>query len=184
MLVPTARISLPVCSPKTNPSADVILPAAQPTRQKRKKQMSKRHQRGYVFAHGTKWHGRYRRDIPGQDEREYRLVVLGDRKEMTKLDARQELAEIIQKEGLNAKNYLDLLDTRATSFNDVATAWILQRLPQLKISTQESAPAQIRKHILPFFGEMPVETIKTGTVNQWIGTLKLAPKSVHNQWKQ
>lgn len=168
----------------TTGTSNGILMPSQPTRQKRKKQMSKRHQRGYVFAHGTKWHGRYRRDIPGQEEREYRLVVLGDRKEMTKLEARQNLAEMIQKEGLNDKNYLDLLETRATTFNDVATAWILQRLPQLKISTQESAPAQIRKHLIPFFGEMPVESIKSGDVNRWIGTLKLAPKSVHNQWKQ
>jgi integrase len=146
--------------------------------------MSKRFQMGTVFLHGKKWHGRYRRDVPGQEKREYPMVVLGSKKEMSKPEAKQKLMEIIQQEGLNNPTYLEVLDAPVKTFGDVADAWILQRLPQLKISTQRAAPSQIAKHLRPFFGMMSVESIKTGDVNRWIGSLQLAPKSVHNQWKQ
>ncbi len=146
--------------------------------------MSKRFQRGYVFAVGKKWHGRYRRDVPGQQQREYPLVVLGNRKEMTKIEARQKLEGIIEKEGLNKKTYLELLDVPVKTFNDVADAWESKRLPRLKISTRYSAPQQIAKHLRPFFGPMSLADIKTGDINRWIDRLEqigLEPKTVHNQ---
>jgi integrase len=163
---------------------DILLASATDQQKRRIGCMSKRHQAGYVYAVGKQWYGRYRRDIPNQEKREYPSVVLGTRKEMTKLDARQKLADIIEKEGLNKPTYLELLAIPVKTFNDVVEAWKSQRLPLLKISTQASAPAQIAKHITPFFGHLALETIKTGTVNQWIAGLDLAPKSVHNLWKQ
>jgi len=146
--------------------------------------MSKRFQSGTVFLHGKKWHGRYRRDVPNQEKRDYQLVVLGSKKEMSKPEAKQKLMEIIQKEGLNQRTYLEILAIPIKTFGDVADAWILQRLPQLKISTRKTAPGQIAKHLRPFFGHLALDTIKTGTVNQWIRSLDLAPKTVSNLWKQ
>jgi integrase len=178
---PTVSIPAPVC--KLESIGDNVSPA-QPIRQKRKKQMSKRFQKGYVYAVGKQWYGRYRRDIPDQEQREYPSVVLGPRKEMSKLEARQKLLAIISKEGLNDKTYLETLAMTAKTFNDVADAWELKRLPQLRISTQRTAPGQIAKHLRPFFGHLVLDSIKTGMVNEWIGTLHLAPKTVHNQWKQ
>ncbi len=178
------RNFLPAFLPVIIPPTDVILSPAQSIRQKRKSYMSKRFQTGTVFLHGKKWHGRYRRDVPNQEKREYQLVVLGSKKEMSKPEAKQKLMEIIQKEGLNDRTYLEVLAVPIRTFGDVANAWELQRLPQLKISTQKTAPGQIAKHLRPFLGALPVESIKTGTVNQWIGTLQLAPKTVHNLWKQ
>jgi integrase len=181
------RNSLPAFLPVTIPPADVILSPAQPIRQKRKRYMSKRFQAGYVYPVGKAWYGRYRRDVPDQEKREYPSVVLGERKAMTKRAARQKLMDIIQGEGLNKENYLEVLGTPVKTFNDVADAWESKRLPQLKISTQSSAPQQIAKHLRPFFGHLTLEMIKTGTVNDWIGSLQridLEPKTVHNQWKQ
>src|SRR5579863_3163547 len=146
--------------------------------------MSKRFQTGTVYLHGKKWHGRYRRDVPSQEKREYPVVVLGSKKEMSKPEAKQKLTEIIREQGLNERTYFEALDVPIKTFGDVADAWILQRLPRLKISTRKTAPGQIAKHLRPFFGHMALETIKNGTVNKWIGTLKLAPKNVHNLWKQ
>jgi integrase len=163
------------------------LSQATPIRQKRKSQMSKRFQCGYVFAVGKMWHGRYRRDVPGQEKRESPLAVLGARAEMTKLEARQKLMDIIEKEGLNKKSYLELLTMPIKTFDDMADAWELKRLPQLKVSTQVFAPKQIAKHLRPFFGSMALEKIKTGDINQWLRGLEnigLEPKTVHNQWKQ
>src|SRR5579871_4531738 len=120
----------------TNATSNGILPPAQSVRQKGTPTMSKRFQTGTVFLHGKKWHGRYRRDIPGEEKREYPMVVLGSKKEMSKPEAKRKLMEIIQKEGLNDPTYLEVLDVPVKTFSDVADAWILQRLPQLKISTQ------------------------------------------------
>src|ERR1700722_12476519 len=75
--------------------ADAIVNSAPPIRQKRKAYMSKRVQRGYVFAVGKMWHGRSRGEVPGSEKREHPLLVLGERKEITKLEARQKLADII-----------------------------------------------------------------------------------------
>ena len=91
------RNFLPAFLPVTIPPADVIVSPAIPIRQNRKKYMSKRFQRGYVFKAGKMWHGRYRRDVPGQDKREYPLVVLGVRGPMSKLQAREKLMEIINR---------------------------------------------------------------------------------------
>src|SRR5579872_907761 len=175
--------SAPACVPT---DADVNVVSAPPIRQKRKAYMSKRFQRGSVLAVGKMWHGRYWRNVLGKEEREHAFVVLGDRKEITKLEARQKLADIIEKEGLNKKTYLELLAVPAKTFNDVADEWESKRLPQLALSTQDDAPGQLAKHLRPFFGALRLEAIKTATVNMWITSLEkkgLEPKTVHNQWK-
>src|ERR1700685_1159681 len=89
------------------------IPAATSLQQKRKRQMSTRFQTGYVRLVGKKWYGRYRRDIAGQDERKQVLVVLGNKSEMTKQQAKKKLLDIIEKEGLNNPNFLDKLTVPA-----------------------------------------------------------------------
>ena len=172
---------LAICLPGT---WDDTLSAALPIRQNRKSTMSKRFQKGSVSKVGKMWYGRYWRDVPGQEKREHPVVVLGERKTVTKLEARKMLEAIIEKEGLNSKTYLSTLP--AVTFNDIADAWELKYLPQLALSTQDDAPMLIAKHMRPFFGKMPIDSIKTGTVNEWItGLLKsgLHPKTVQNRWK-
>jgi integrase len=105
---------------------------------------------------------------------------------MTKLAARQKLEEIIGKLGLNTPTFLERLESPAVTFRQVCDAWESKRLPQLALSTQNEAPGQLAMHLKPFFGAMPLETIKTGTVNDWIagfGKLGLQPKTIHNKWK-
>lgn len=152
--------------------------------------MSKRFQTGSVQLIGKMWHGRYWRDAPGKEKRDHPLVVLGSKSEMTKPEARRKLLSIIEKEGLNNNNFLERLvmpAIPASTFNTVADAWELKRLPKLKVSTRHSAPRQIAKHLRPFFGALTLESIKTGTINTWVASLEqlgLEPKTVHNQWKQ
>jgi integrase len=136
------------------------------------------------------WYGRYRRDVAGQQNRSHLAVVLGSKSEMTKQQAKKKLLDIIVKEGLNNPNFLDGLTVPAVpalTFNAVADLWELKRLPQLKESSQYLAPILARKYLRPFFGALPLESIKTGIVNDWIaGLRKLGrhPKTVHNLWKQ
>src|ERR1700745_1921471 len=73
------------------------------------------------------------------------------------------------------------------TFNHVADAWELKRVPQLKPSTQYTAPMLNRKYLRPFFGQLAPSEIKTGVINDWIanlGSKGLQPKTVHNLWKQ
>ena len=105
---------------------------------------------------------------------------------MTKQDARRKLLGIIHSEGVNTAAHLERSMSPAVTFNKVADSWIDKHLPTLKVSTQHSAPKLIKKHLRPFFGALPIEEIKTGTVNDWIAGLNregLQSKTVHNMWK-
>jgi hypothetical protein len=121
-------------------ASSATVSAATSLQQKRKRQMSTQFQTGYVRLVGKKWYGRHRRDIAGQEERKQPLVVLGSKSEMNKQQARKKLLDIIEKEGLNNPNFLEKLTVPALTFNAVADAWELKRLPQLKESTQYTAP--------------------------------------------
>ena len=166
----------------------IVSAQATPLRQKGRKFMSKRQgQAGSVRLIGTKWVGRYWRDVLGKEKREHPSVVLGIKSEMTKPEAKRKLMEIIVKEGVNTPEHLEASMKPAVTFDSIADAWELKRLPQLKPSTQYSAPMLIKKHLRPFFGQMAPESIRTGAINDWIADLKsksLEPKTVHNLWKQ
>lgn len=143
-------------------------------------------QSGQVFLRCGNWVGRFYEDVPGQSKRRRRAIVLGMKGKLTKPEARRKLMDTIQEAGVNTPAYLERSINPPLTFAGVARCWEEKRLPQLKPSTQYTAPRQIRAHLVPFFGGMALESIKTGTVNEWLGTLtekKLAAKSVHNLWK-
>jgi integrase len=151
--------------------------------------MSKRSgQEGQVFLRNDRWVGRYYVDVFGQDARTRKAVVLGSKREMTKTAAKVKLKSLLTAEGVNTVEHLEASlnpPKAAKTFNDVADAWESKRLPTLKDSSRCAAPLLLNKHLRPFFGQMPIETIKTGVVNDWITGLnrKLQPKTVHNMWK-
>lgn len=150
--------------------------------------MSKRSgQKGQVMLRHDRWIGRYYYDEPGQPGRVRKAIVLGMKTELTKTQAKLKLMGIIIEEGVNTPAHLDRSLKALETFNNIADAWELMRLPQLKISTQVSAPLQITKHLRPFFGALTLESIKTGTINEWLTGLTrsgLEPKTVRNQWTQ
>ena len=175
--------------PMTVATADGILSTATRIRQQRKADrfMSKRSgQAGSVRLVGRKWYGRYWRDVPGKEEREHAHVILGLKSTMTKPEARRKLMEIIEVEGVNEPQHLERALKPAATFNSIADAWEAKRLPLLHTSSQFITPGRLRKHVRPFFGEMAIEDIRTGTVNDWIRSLTargLESKTIHNLWK-
>jgi len=150
--------------------------------------MSKRSgQSGSVRLVGKKWYGRYWRDVPGKETREHPSVVLGDKSLMTKPEARRKLAEIIAALGVNTPQHLERATKPAVTFNSIADAWEMKLLPSLYNSSQSIIPKRLRKHVRPFFGQMAIEDIRTGIVNDWIRSLTakgLEPKTVHNVFKE
>jgi integrase len=149
--------------------------------------MSKRSgQSGSVRLQGNKWYGRYWRDVPGKSKREHPSVVLGTKGKMTKPQARRRLMEIVEAEGVNTPEHLERALKPVVTFNNLADAWEQKRIPQLKPSTQYTAPCLNAKHLRPFFGQMTPEEIKTGVIDDWLRQLTakgLEPKTVHNLWK-
>ncbi|MGB7025449.1 MAG: site-specific integrase [Candidatus Acidiferrales bacterium] len=175
--------------PMTAGTADGMLCVATRIRQQRKagRSMSKRSgQSGSVHLVGCKWYGRYWRDVPGKEKREHAHVILGERSSMTKPEARRKLMEIIEAEGVNGPQHLDRALKPAVTFSSIADAWEAKRLPLLHTSSQFITPSRLRNHVRPFFGNMTIEEIRTGTVNDWIRTLtakRLEPKTIDNLWK-
>ena len=143
-------------------------------------------QSGSVRLVGKKWYGRYWRDVPGKEKREQPLVILGQKSLMTKPEARRKLMEIIEAEGINKPQHLEKVLKPAVTFDSIADAWESKSLPLLHDSSRAITPSRLRNHVRPFFGNMPIEDIRTGTVNDWIRSLaakKLKPKTIHNVWK-
>ena len=73
------------------------------------------------------------------------------------------------------------------TFDRIADDWEAKLLPSLYKSSQSIIPKRLRKHVRPFFGQMAIEDIRTGTVNDWIRSLTakgLEPKTVHNVFKE
>ncbi len=143
-------------------------------------------QAGQVFLRNGKWVGRYYVDVAGQPERRRVAVVLGLKSEMNKSEARRKLMEILHTAGVNSPAHLERCLHPPLTFGAVAFEWRQKRLPLLKPSTQYAAPMLIKNHLLPFFGEMALADIKTGTINEWLSTLSakgLEPKTVSNLWK-
>jgi integrase len=170
-------------------TGDAMVSAATRIRQQRKagRSMSKRSgQSGSVSLVGSKWYGRYWRDVPGKETREHPLVILGEKSSMTKPEARRKLMDIIEAQGVNKPEHLERALKPAVTFNSIADSWEAKRLPLLHNSSQVITPNRLRNHVRPFFGSMSIEEIRTGNVNDWIRTLttkRLEPKTIHNVWK-
>ncbi len=149
--------------------------------------MSKRSgQTGQVFLRHDRWVGRFYVDVPGESKRIRRALVLGMKNELTRPEVKRKLMDIITAEGVNTPTHLERALKPPKTFNHVADAWELKRLPQLKESSQYLAPKLIAKYLRPFFGQIALEEIKTGTINDWIAGLRgkgLEPKTIHNLWK-
>src|SRR3984893_5756632 len=106
--------------------------------------------------------------------------------EITKPQARLKLRAMLSDEGINTPEHLERSLKPPTVFNAVADLWESKRLPQLKESSKYSVPKLLAKHLRPFFGQMALEEIKTGNVNDWIEEIQskeLEPKTIHNMWK-
>jgi hypothetical protein len=151
--------------------------------------MPKRCQTGSVKLRNGRWVGRYYVDDPDNPsaKRSRLAIVLGMKDEMTKPEAKRKMLEIIAKEEVNTPACLERALGTSTTFNHIADAWETKRLPQLKPSSQYSDPGLIARHLRSFFGPMPIESIRTGTINNWVALMvgkKLKPKTVRNMWKK
>jgi integrase len=125
------------------------------------------------------WHVRYYVDVAGQQKRMRKSVPIGPAKgknKLTKPEAERKGAEVIASLGVNTREHLE----RAMNLTPVVTfrqrvewcrkyhkAWTDGK-PQ-PIRTMES---QLTKHILPRFGDLPLDSVDETAVQEFVADLK------------
>ena len=137
-----------------------------------------------MLLRSGKWLGRYFED--STERRVRRSVFLGFATELSKTQAKRKLMNLIADAGLNQSEYLNQAVGSAQPFSDVVNQWKKVRLPKLSKSSQYMAPKLIERHLIPFFGEMQIGSIRTAHINEWIAVAMegKAPKTVLNMYKQ
>lgn len=154
-------------------SSDIFLIAADSTRKQGKALSRRIGQNGYVETRNGAYRGRYLLDVPGQEKRVNKAVVLGFVRDMTKSEARRKLKSIIAAEGMNETSYAI---PSSESFEKRVARWRLNYLVRQKPSTQHTTDYHLDKYLLPHWGPQPVDMIREEIVNEWISTLaRLAP---------
>lgn len=130
-------------------------------------------QRGSVEVRNGMYRGRYLVDVPGQEGRVNRAVILGPVSEMTKSEARRKLLGVIEQDGVNKPDYAI---PSSELFEKHVQRWRLNYLVRQKPSSQRVWDCIVNKHLLRKWGRYPVDSIKADMVNEWLGELEhLAP---------
>lgn len=144
-------------------------------------------QRGHVYKTGRRgsqvWYGRYREPafIDGQWKQVQRNVRLGSTQELqTRRDAVMALGRLLQQVPYEPRAEAFLL---APEF--VEREWSPRVMPTLKISTQSSYRALLKRYVLPWLAGRRLRDVRRGDVQGWLTALakgELSRQSVKNVW--
>jgi hypothetical protein len=152
-------------------------PVASDQRRKGRKSMSRRSgQKGQVVKKGCNWHVRFYVDVPGQEERQRKSVVIGPcigPEKITKAKAQRKGAEVINSLGVNTEQHLQrainpqTFKQRVEWCRNNRSAWL-----DGKPGSVLSMESQLEKHILPRFGDLPLHMVDETAVQEFISHLK------------
>jgi len=141
-------------------------------------------QRGSVYVKGSQYIGRYRADVPGQNKRVRRTVIIGNINQFTRPKAERWLSKFIEDEGINDASHLALSQSPVVTFGFAARGWKnLHLTVNKKRSSQRSMSCELNKHILPYLENTPLEEITYPLVRGLIQTWQregLSRKSIKN----
>ncbi|MEI5993509.1 tyrosine-type recombinase/integrase [Candidatus Enterococcus mansonii] len=87
---------------------------------------------------------------------------------------------LLTMKALHSHNYTFKTIGYKGTLNDWVTCWLTEIQEQLKPSTYASYTNKMIKHILPFLGDVPLQSITTSILNDWIKKIEnhLSPNSV------
>src|SRR5262245_35829274 len=141
----------------------------------------RRFQRGRLFLRGKKrkvWVGRWREDVieAGEIRRIERSEVLGSLSEYPTRKLALRALEI----RLATVNDPCYRAKPTATFTKFAALWESTVLPQHKPSTPITIRSQLRKHLVPFFGDCLLKDIDAQFVQRFVANLKASPKTVRN----
>jgi len=168
------------------------LEAQQNGEREARKLARRRFQKGSVFRRGKRqpvWVGRWLEDelLPdGTPRRVHRSEILAA---VRPEDAERLNIPHCQTKRLALRELQLRLDTvnspcyraRPTAtFEQLAVRWETTVLTQHKPSTQATIRGHLRKHLVPFFGESQMRDIQPETVQRFVSSVKVSPKTVRN----
>jgi integrase len=141
-------------------------------------------QSGSVYVKGSQYIGRYRADVPGQNKRVRRTVIIGNIDQFTRPKAERWLSKFIEEEGINDASHLARSQSPVITFAFAARGWKDHHLiVNKKRSSQRSMTCELNKHILPHLKDTPLEEITyplvRSLIQRWQGE-ELSRKSVKN----
>lgn len=141
-------------------------------------------QSGSVYRKGSKYIGRYRVDVPGQNKRVRRTVIIGNISQITKPQAERWLAKFVEGQGINDARYLARSQSPVLTFGLAARGWLDRHLiVNKKRSSQRSMSCELNKHVLPHLKDTPLEEITyplvRGLIQMW-QRAALSRKSIRN----
>ncbi|MFZ3331983.1 MAG: hypothetical protein WA197_15210 [Candidatus Acidiferrales bacterium] len=141
-------------------------------------------QSGSVYRKGSKYIGRYRADVPGQNKRIRRTVIIGNISQITKPQAERWLAKFVEGQGINDARYLARSQSPVLTFGLAARGWIDRHLiVNKKRSSQRSMSCELNKHVLPHLKDTPLEEVTyplvRGLIQMW-QRAALSRKSIRN----
>lgn len=92
--------------------------------------------------------------------RQHRSVVLGDARKLTKTDARDRLAELLERASPTSATW--------TVSRFVGEVWFPPRLRRWPINTRGATESLMSTHILPAFGQTRLAEIRKTDVERWL----------------
>ncbi|MGA8023915.1 MAG: site-specific integrase [Candidatus Acidiferrales bacterium] len=164
--IETSGAGLEAGLPETS-SGGIVRAAAVSTRHKRGKQMSRRKgQNPKLEVRNGMYTFRYRKDVPGVEDRKQVRGVIGSIKQMTKSEAERRIKEFMVEQQINTgaakiPSVLTFADT-VKHYRDVFAPRML------RASTFSVADGHLKRHLEADWNEVPVEHINIDTVNEWI----------------
>jgi hypothetical protein len=123
-------------------------------------------QNGNIEVRNGMYYGRYYVDVAGEEVRQRKRVPIGSTKEFTKSEAKRKLKELLESEGINATNLRTV--ALGQTFAEKAAWWSTNKLAMRSLSYQETREINLRKHLVPYFGKMPVSTITDDKAQEFI----------------
>jgi integrase len=139
---------------------------------------------GSVYVKGSQYIGRYRADVPGQNKRVRRTVIIGNINQFTRPKAERWLSKFIEDEGINDESHLARSQSPVVTFGLAARGWNnLHLTVNKKRSSQRSMSCELNKHILPHLENTPLEEISYPLMRGLIQTWQregLSRKSIKN----
>lgn len=119
-----------------------------------------------------RWEGRYIKGRKSDGSAMYGYIY-----SKKYLDLKEKLLTM---KALYSHNYTFKTIVYQGTFNDWATCWLSEVQIQLKPSTYASYTNKMEKHILPYLGDIPLQSITTSNLNKWVKKLEnhLSPNSV------
>ena len=140
-------------------------------------------QHGAVFRRNGKWVIRWRERMPGKDGHfvwKQRAETLESTATMTKAEART-----ILRERLSELDVSGQFHTRDTTFQELATRWESDSLPNKSRATQHGYMQLLNQRLLPFFGPYRLRDLQPSIVQRFVQRLieeSLAPQTVRNAY--